>query len=203
MQQGHIERERRSQMDVFDAIKGRRSCRNFLPEQVSDENIEKILEAAVWAPSPLNVQPWEFIVVFSKEVKEKIFSEAERCRKWALETSGWKWVGKYSVDFLQSAPVIIAVVGDPKKTGLDMFLEEGGVGYQHACAAAVQNMHLAAFSLGLSTLWFTLFDKKAMREILGIDAEKTPIALVCLGKADGEPLQVPRKEVKEKTRYIR
>ncbi|MBK5099702.1 MAG: nitroreductase family protein, partial [Desulfobacteraceae bacterium] len=92
-------------MDVFTAIKERRSCRDFLPEPVSDENIEKILEAAIWAPSPLNTQPWEFVIVTSKEVKEKIFIEAERCRKWALEKSGWKWLDKYSVDFLQSAPV--------------------------------------------------------------------------------------------------
>ena len=190
-------------MDVFTAIKERRSCRDFLPEPVSDENIEKILEAAIWAPSPLNTQPWEFVIVTSKEVKEKIFIEAERCRKWALETSGWKWVGKYSVDFLQSAPVIIGVIGDPKKTGLDMFLEEGGVAYQHACAAAIQNMHLAAFSLGLATLWFTLFDKKTMREILGVAPEKTPVGLVCLGKAGGESLQVPRKDVKDKTTYLR
>lgn len=190
-------------MDVFDAIKGRRSCREFLPEPVSDESIEKILEAAIWAPSPLNTQPWEFIIITSKEVKDKIFDEAERCRKWALETSGWKWLGKYSVDFLQSAPVIICVIGDPKKTGLDMFLEEGGVAYQHACSAAIQNMHLAAFSLGLATLWFTLFDKKSMREILGVAPEKTPLGLVCLGKAGGESLQVPRKDVKEKTTYLR
>jgi len=190
-------------MDLFTAIKERRSCRNFLPGPVGDESIEKVLEAAVWAPSPLNMQPWEFIIVTSKEVKERIFSEAERCRKWALEKSGWKWLGKYSVDFLQSAPVIIAVIGDPKKTGLDMFLEEGGVAYQHACAAAIQNMHLASFSLGLATLWFTLFDKKNMREILGVDEEKTPIGLVCLGKAGGEPLKVPRKDVKEKTTYLR
>ncbi len=190
-------------MDVFAAIKERRSCRNFLPEPVSEDTIEKILEAASWAPSPLNAQPWEFIVVTKEEVKEKIFSEAERCRKWGLEKSGWKWLGSYKVDFVQLAPVIIVVIGDPKKTGLDMFLEEGGVGYQHACASAIQNIHLAAHALGLSSLWFTLFDKKAIREILDIDPAKTPLALVCLGKADGELPKTPRKDVKEKTTYIR
>ena len=190
-------------MDVFTAIKERRSCRNFLPEPVSEDTIEKILEAAIWAPSPLNLQPWEFIVVTKKEVKEKLFSEAERCRKWALEKSGWKWLESYQVDFVQSAPVIVAVIGNPKKSGVDMFLEEGGVGYQHGCAAAIQNMHLAAHALGLSSLWFTFFDKKAMREILGIDPEKMPLALVCLGKAGGEIPQTPRKDVKEKTTYIR
>ncbi len=190
-------------MDVFTAIKERRSCRNFSPEPVSEDALEKILEAAMWAPSPANAQPWEFVVVTNQEMKAKIYSEAERCRKWAIETSGWKWVESYQVDFLKSAPVIIVVVGDPKKTGLDTFQEEGTVGYQHACAAATQNIGLAAHALGLGSLWFTLFDKKPLRELLGIDAEKTPLAVVCLGKPGGEPLQTGRKGLEKKTTYIR
>ncbi len=190
-------------MDVFEAMNERRSCRNFSGEPVSDENIEKILEAAGWAPSPMNTQPWEFIVVTAQEMKEKIFAEADRCRKWALEKSGWKWLGGYNLDFLKTAPVIIAITGDPKKTGVDMFMEEGSVGYQHACAAAIQNMHLAAHALGLGSLWFTFFDRKAIREILGIDPEKTPIGLVCLGKAGGGPTPAGRKDIKKKTTYMR
>jgi len=190
-------------MDVFHAIKERRSCREFQPEPVSEETIEKILDAAAWAPSPLNMQPWEFVVITSSEVKDKIFAESVRCKDWALEKSGWKWLGGYKVDFVKSAPVIIAVVGDPKKSGVDMFMEEGPSGYQHACAAAIQNMLLAAHASGLGALWFTFFDRKPMREILGIDEKKTPVALVCLGKPDGKPTAMPRKDVKDKTSYIK
>lgn len=189
-------------MDVFTAMKERRSCRSFSQDPVGEEAMSKILEAATWAPSPLNAQPWEFIVVRNQNVKEKIFSEADRCRQWALETSGWKWLGKYAVDFLKDVPVIIAVVGDPQKTGMDMFQEDGKVGYQHACAAAIQNMHLAAHALGLSTLWFTLFDKKAMGEILDVDAGRTPLALICVGKAGEEMAPVPRKDWNDKTRTM-
>jgi 5,6-dimethylbenzimidazole synthase len=181
-------------MDVFTAIKERRSCRNFLSDPVSEDTVEKILEAASWAPSPLNMQGWEFIVVTNQEVKEKIYTESERCRKWAFDKSGWKWLGGYKVDFLKSAPVIIVVIGDPKKTGVDMFM--------HACAAAIQNMHLAAHALGLGSLWFTFFDKQNLRDILDIDPGKTPVALVCLGKAAGEPQKMPRKDFKEKTKYM-
>ena len=119
-------------MDLFTAMKERRSCRNFLPDRIDEPTIEKILEAATWAPSPLNSQPWEFVVITNSAVKEKIFSEADRCRKWALEKTGWKWLEPYQMTFLQSAPVIIAVIGDSKKTGVDMFMEEGMVGYQAA-----------------------------------------------------------------------
>ena len=190
-------------MDIFKAIKERRSCRNFLPESINEEVIEKILEAATWAPSPLNTQPWEFVVVTNKEMKEKIFAEADRCKKWGVEKSGWKWLEKYQLNFLKTAPVIVAVVGDPKKSGLDTFQEEGGVGYQHACAAAIQNMNLAAHALGLGSLWFTMFDKKPMRKLLSVAPEKTPLGLVCIGKTDGESPRTPRKDVKEKTTFIR
>ncbi|MBN1277200.1 MAG: nitroreductase family protein [Deltaproteobacteria bacterium] len=190
-------------MDVFTAIKERRSCRNFLPEPVKKEDIQRILEAAVWAPSPLNTQPWEFIVITKQDTKEELFSEARRCIKWGLETSGWKWLGSYGAEFLQSAPVIIAVIGDPEKTGIDAFQEEGTVAYQHACAAAIQNMHLAAYALGLGSLWFTFFDRKEVRRILSIDRQKTPIALICIGKPAGEPIKTARKDVKEKITYIK
>ena len=189
-------------MDVFTAIKDRRSCRSFSSEPIGQETIEKILDAAIWAPSPLNSQPWEFHVITNNDIKEKIFSEANRCRDWALEKSGWKWLGGYKADFLKTAPVIIAVVGDPTKTGVDMFQDEGKVGYQHACAAAIQNIHLAAHAMGLGSLWFTFFDKKPIREILGIGPEKTPLALVCIGKPDREPPPVTRKDVKGKITYL-
>jgi nitroreductase len=81
--------------------------------------------------------------------------------------------------------------------------EEGPMGYQAACAAAIQNMHLATHALGLGSLWFTLFDKKAIRELLSIAPEKTPLALICLGKPGSSSAPTPRKELKEKTVYIR
>ncbi|OGP92581.1 MAG: hypothetical protein A2Z19_01690, partial [Deltaproteobacteria bacterium RBG_16_54_18] len=169
----------------------------------SPEIIEKILEAASYAPSPLNMQPWQFIVITKQEVKDNIFAEAERCRDWALKESGWKWLGSYKSDFVKSAPVIIAVTGDPTKTGIDMFMKEGGsVSYQYACAAAIQNMHLAAHALGLGSLWFNFYDKKNIIKILGIEEDKTLISLVCLGKRSQEPAAISRKAVKEKTTYI-
>lgn len=190
-------------MDLFTAMRERRSCRNFLTEPLDDSIIGKVLEAATWAPSPLNTQPWEFVVITNPEVRGKIFAEGERCRQWALEQTGWKWLGAYPLDFLKSVPVMVAVIGDPKKSGVDMFMEEGPMGYQAACSAAIQNMHLAAHGLGLSTLWFTLFDKKVLREILGIAPEKMPLALICLGKPERFPAPPPRKDIKEKTVYIR
>jgi nitroreductase len=198
----HGSEERRAEMDVFEAIKGRRSCRSFSAEAIDDEAVQRILEAATWAPSPLNSQPWKFIVITNQEIKDKIFSEAERCRQWASEKSGWKWLGGYRPDFVKTAPVIIAVIGDPKGSGVDQFQEEGGVGYQHACAAAVQNILLAAHALDIGSLWFTFFDKGPMREILDVEPDKVPLALVCLGKPSGEPDRTARKGLDKKVTYM-
>ncbi|MGA2028181.1 MAG: nitroreductase family protein [Syntrophobacteraceae bacterium] len=190
-------------MDIFSIIKERRSCRAFLPEPIPEETIAVILEAAIWAPSPMNAQPWEFIVVTSQETKKTIFSESETLKQDLLQKSGWKWLGRYNVDFLLSAPVLVVVVADPEKTGADRFIEGGGLAYQHGCAAAVQNMLLAAHALGLGSLWFTLYDAEVMRNILGVQSGKVPLAVVCLGKPSGETLQVHRKDASEKTRFIR
>lgn len=190
-------------MKLLTAIKERRSCRTFSPEPLSEEAIETILDAAVWAPSPLNAQPWEFIVITSASVKEKITAEAKRCCRWAVEKSGWKWLSGYKMDFLRSVPAIIAVVGNPQKTGVDQFMADGSTGYQHACAAAIQNMLLAAHAEGLGGLWFTFYDKKVLAEILAIGQDKQLIALVCIGKADDDPPRIPRKNARDKTTYIR
>ena len=189
-------------MDLIAAIKGRRSCRDFLQEPVDKETILKLLELATWAPSPLNLQPWKFLIITDKDIKSKIYEEALRCKKWGEEVSGWGWLGKYSVEFLKDVPVMIAVIGEPKKTGLDAFLEEGNVGYQYACAAAIQNIHLAAYSLGLGTLWFTLYNKKNIRKILNIPDDKNPVSIICLGKPATELKAPKRKPIEDKVIWI-
>ncbi len=190
-------------MDVFEAIKGRRSCRKFSSEPIAENDLDLILEAATWAPSAANNQPWEFIVVSSAAVKQRILEEAQERKQELFAKSGWKWLDRYQVGFLLEAPVILAVVGNPKKSGADLFLEGRGESYAHGCVAAIQNMLLAAHALGLGSLWFTLFDKKVLREILGIEADKDPIALVLLGKPAAAPINTPRVAVQDKVRYLK
>ena len=189
-------------MDVFEAMKARRSCRSFRPDPVDEAVLDRILEAATWAPSPMNAQPWEFVVVTDADLKEKIRREADRCRAWAREVSGWEWLDTYGVDFLCSAPALVAVVGNPRKTGMDQFQEDGRVAYQHACAAAIQNMLLAAHALGLGSLWFTLFDRANLCDILGVGPDRTLVGLVCLGTPEKAPRDVPRKSAGDKTRTL-
>jgi len=189
-------------MELVEAIRKRRSCRKFMPDSIPEPDLEKILEAATWAPSPANNQPWEFIVITDPEIKSKIADAASATKTMLFEKSGWKWLERYNVNFVRECPVLVVVIGEPKKSGAHIFLEDSIPGYQHACAAAVQNMLLAACSLGLGSLWFTLFEKAAIRRILGIAPELDPLSIVCLGKPAVEPLETPRTNFSEKTRRI-
>lgn len=189
-------------MELFTAIHTRPSCRDFLDDKIEKDLIEKIIEAGIMAPSPLNSQPWNFIVIPNDIAKEQLFNGAEECKAKAVEISGWKWLEKYSVNFLKTTPVIIVVTGDRTKSGVDQFHEDGPLAYQHACAAAIQNMILAAHALGIGSVWFTLFDKKSVKTLLNIDDNEVPLAFICLGKPAGQAAKTPRKPLAKKTIFI-
>jgi nitroreductase len=190
-------------MDIFSLIKERRSCRSFLADPVPETDVDKIIESAINAPSPINSQPWNFIVITRNEIRLKIYEESVRCKAYLMEKTNWKWLGRYDVEFLKTVPVMVCVLGDPKKSGADIFME-GGIGaWRDACGAAIQNMMLSAQSVGLASLWFTMFDKAKLNEILGITEVRFPIGLVCLGKAAAEAPAVPRKGLNELVKYIK
>ncbi|MDD5233474.1 MAG: nitroreductase family protein [Syntrophales bacterium] len=185
-------------MDLFTAIRERASCRTYSNEPVGEETLMKIIEAGMQAPSPANNQPWDFFIITRKETKMKIYEESLRCKKGLFEKSGWKWLDSYQVGFLTDVPVLIAVTGDPAKSGADIFLEQGGLGYQHACAAAIQNMLLAAHALGLGSLWYTLFGQEEIKKILGIDDKRAVVAIICIGKPARGPFKTKRAKIEEK-----
>ena len=87
-------------MDCFETIIGRRSCRNYKQDPVEKEKIGKILEAATFAPSPVNKQPWEFIVVNNSGYKQKFRAAADATRQKLAERSGWKWLPAFNIEFL-------------------------------------------------------------------------------------------------------
>lgn len=189
-------------MELFTAINMRQSCRHFLNDDVDKNMIEDIIKAGTMAPSPLNSQPWDFIVITNAAIKEHIWNDAEKCKSDAVKVSKWKWLDQYSVKFLKTAPVIIVVTGDKTKSGVDTFQDDGPVAYQHACAAAIQNMLLASHALGLGSVWYTLFDKTSVKTLLNIDNHKIPLAFVCLGKPAEDTAKSPRKPIEKKVVFM-
>jgi nitroreductase len=140
-------------MDVFEAIKKRRSTRNYESTPIPREKLGKILEAARVAPSASNVQPRHFVVV----------TEAER--REALSTGTF-------ARFLKQAPVVIVACGDEKKSPK---------WYSIDVAIAVENMVLAATGEGLGTCWIGSFDETKVRNVLRIPEHLRVVVLLAVG----------------------
>ncbi|MDP2917530.1 MAG: nitroreductase family protein [Dehalococcoidia bacterium] len=150
---------------LLSVIKRRRSIRSYRPDPVPTEDIMKVLEAARWAPSGNNSQPWEFVVVRSREKMRQvvgIFAEqSERLRKYS---DNFKHAPNKS--YLLNAAALVFVCGDPRfksaypRSSSDqemakMYRENAENIYIETVSAAVCNIILAATSLGLGTVWLT------------------------------------------------
>ncbi|HID55036.1 TPA: nitroreductase [Candidatus Poribacteria bacterium] len=164
-------------MDTVETILKRRSIRRYKREPIPEEDLRKILECGRQAPSAANRQPWHFIVTREPDLKAKL---AEAC-------NGQMWIA--------DADVILTAVGLPSVNQK---------WYQVDVAIAMQNMILAATSLGYGTCWIGAFQKDKVKELLGIPEDMDVIALTPIGVPDQSPGPRSRKspeEVFSKERY--
>jgi nitroreductase len=170
-------------MDVLEAIKGRRSIRAFKDTDISPETVEKLIDAARWAPSAGNIQPWEFIIIRYPETKKRL-AEA------ALGQS-----------FIEEAPVVIVVCADEERSARGY----GSRGRTLYCiqdtAAAIQNIHLAAYAMGLGTCWVGAFREDEARKILGIPEGVRPVAIIPVGYPAESPSPQNRRPIKQIVHY--
>ena len=159
---------------VLDAIRERRSIRQFLDEPLAAGDVGTILEAARWAPSGLNNQPWRFAVVRDAAVKEKVAGQT-----------------RYG-EIIRNAPVIIAVFLDLQES-YDRTKDCQAVG------ACLQNMWLAVHALGLGGVWIgeILKNKEDVREILDLPAHLELMAVMAIGHPRHRHQQSERKPLKE------
>ena len=166
-------------MDVFECIFGRRSVRSFKEDPIPNEDLKKILEAAIWAPSAGNLQSWEFIVV--KDEK----------RKKALARAALNQM------FIAEAPVVIVACANMMRSA-SVYGERGRRLY---ClldtAAAVQNLMLAAHALGYGTCWIGAFRDEEVMRVLNIPPELRPIAIIPVGVPDEKPRAPPRMPLRD------
>lgn len=170
-------------MDVLEAIKGRRSIRAFKSDHVSAEIIWELLEAATWAPSAGNIQPWEFIVVRNLKIKQKL-AEAALSQK-----------------FIAEAPVLIVVCANENLSSIGYGVRGKTLYCIQDTAAAIQNIHLAAYSLGLGTCWVGAFQEEEARKILMIPKGVRPVAMIPIGYADKIPSPRKRRPLDEIVHY--
>ena len=179
-------------MEFLELITRRRSCRDFDPAMIPMDEVEGFIKAGCWAPSPLNLQPWEFVVVTEASLKTEMRRLAEEAKQTVLDQGGPSWVGKYAMDFIVGAPLIIGVAANRKKGGLGEFFGQPH-GALQAGSACVQNIMLAAAEKGYDSLWFTFFDPRRMGDLLGLPENLDLAGLVLVGKP-AAPVQAPPRK---------
>lgn len=161
-------------MDIMEAINERRSVRSYLPDEIHDRILLKIIEAARLAPSAKNLQAWKFIVVKDAEIKNKLAQAASQM-------------------FLSEAPIIIAAVA----TDCDHLMRCGVPAYAVDLAIAVDHMALAAVEEGLGTCWIGAFDQHKAKQILNVPDNCTVVTIMPFGKPNEPARAKSRKDIKE------
>jgi len=170
-------------MDVLEVIKGRRSIRAFKNQDVPAEIVEELIDAARWAPSAGNIQPWEFIIVRKPRIKRRLVEAA---------------LGQM---FIEEAPVVIVVCADEERSSQGYGVRGKTLYCIQDTAAAMQNIHLTAYSLGLGTCWVGAFREEEAREILKIPRGMRPVAIIPVGYPAEAPTARMRKSISQIVHY--
>ena len=176
---------------LWDLIRSRRSIRRYQPKPVAREVLEKVLEAATWAPSAHNRQPWRFCVVTSTAVKEKL--SAAMGEQWRRDLSAdnadaafiEKRVAISHARVTGAAALVLAAVSMEE---MDVYPDEARAQAEwlmavQSVALACQNLLLAAHHVGLGSCWMCapLFVPTLVRDALELPASWHPQALITLG----------------------
>ncbi|MEI7645509.1 MAG: nitroreductase family protein [Chloroflexales bacterium] len=194
-------------MDFMEIIRSRRSVRAFRPDPPSRAQLEQIIEAAGWAPSPHGRQPWRFVVITRAELKARLADAmgAEWRAQLALDgqdTGSIDLRHRRSQERITGAPAIIVpclyledldVYPDADRQAAETIMAIQSLG------CAVQNMLLAAYALGLDSGWMCapLFAPGAVRAALDLAPSMQPHALVPIGYAAKDPVRRPRRPLDE------
>jgi len=191
---------------LLDIIRSRRSIRRFKSELVSGKHLNLIFEAARWAPSAGNRQPWRFMVVTDPEKIRKIGEIYQKIRAAELEeltkdSPRYKVISEkvksnFYRDIFVTAPVNIVVCGVPKESYRMRT-------YVLDCSIAIQDMLLMAHALGLGSVYIN-FERpehedliKQIARMLGVSEDVKIMAILPLGYPDEQPTPPPRKEIQE------
>jgi len=171
---------------LYKAIYERRDVRDrFLPAPIADDVLHKLLDAAHHAGSVGFMQPWSFIVVRSREVKERVKAIFDRANVAAAEVFEGERRQMYSrtkLEGIREAPLNICVTCDPSRNGPHVLgrntIRETDV-YSTCCA--IQNLWLAARAEGVGVGWVSIFDPAELRTLLRIPSHVILVAYLCLG----------------------
>lgn len=166
-------------MDFTEVIRRRYSVRAYKPDPIEDDKLQQVLEAARLAPTAVNKQPFQFVVIHTAGRK----AELKRI---------------YYQDWFVQAPLIICACGIPAQGWVS---QEGKNSTDIDVAIAMDHLILAATNLGLGTCWVASFDTAAAREILRLPDGVEPVAFTPLGYPADRPGPKERKPLSQLVRY--
>jgi len=171
-------------MEFSEVVKKRRSVRAYEPREVPDELVQKVLECGHMAPTGGNIQPWEFIVIKSEEIKRQATNVTYRGNTFDL-ASHQEWIA--------TAPVLIAVIGNRKRAAERYGHTSTNALIYLDCSACIENMLLAAVDLGLGACYISGYFEPLMSRVLKLPLEYEAVALVSLGYPAVDPVMRPKK----------
>jgi nitroreductase len=170
-------------LDVFEAIRGRRSIRTYTKEEVSEESVKKLIDAARLAPSAGNIQPWEFVIV----------KDAERKRKLSVAALDQR--------FIEDVPIVIVICANEERSSWRYGQRGRALYCLQDTAAAAQNILLAAHALGLGTCWIGAFREKGVRKALNMPTSVKPVAIIPVGHPAEKPEAPSKRSIREIVHY--
>jgi len=197
-------------LSIRKTIRDRRSIRKYLSEEIVHSVTQRVLEAAIWAPSAHNAQPWRFIEVRDPKVKHGL-AEA-MAEEWnkdlgddGLSSEDRMCLIEASIKQFAEAPVLI--IACLTLEDMDRYADERRRKAEYtmavqSLAASVQNLLLAAHAEGLGACWFCapLFCPERVREVLGVPGDVEPQALITLGFPAEKP-EVPARKALRSVLY--
>lgn len=184
-----------TELDFFTVVHAQRACRAFSDAPIADELVERVLDAATFAPSAENRQPWEFVIVRDPARRDRIGDLMKRAWEGhGREHSAARLTPKVFADVdqgatgtISAAPVLVVVAADTNR-GLPATVPS-------SIYPAIQNLLLAAGALGLGSALTTIATVFAdeLRDAVGLPEAVVPVAVVPLG-VPARPLGPPRRE---------
>jgi nicotinate-nucleotide--dimethylbenzimidazole phosphoribosyltransferase len=176
---------------VYRAIRERRDVRAFRPDPVAPEALRRLLEAAHQAPSVGRMQPWNFVFVEDRGLRQAIYDHFRGVNEAAAQHHGGDRQAAYAALKLQGildAPVNLLVTCDRSRGGPHVLgratMREMDL---YSTCLAVQNLWLAARAEGLGVGWMSLMEPGWVAERLGLPEEVVPVAYLCVG----HPVELP------------
>lgn len=174
---------------VYRAIHERRDVRaQFLPDPIPPGVLARLLEAAHHAPSVGFMQPWDFLVIDSREVRERVHQGFLRENARAAEHYDGEQGARYrrlKLEGILESPMNLCITCDRARGGEHVLGRNTMVDTDlYSTCLAVQNLWLAARAEGIGVGWVSILDQEELAEVLGLPDHVTPLAYLCLGYVD-------------------